>query len=294
MRYPGGVSSTQTPVIRTTTVAMQRMLLVAGVLVFIVGIQLFILSEQTDTFFAWSIEPPLSAAFLGAAYWASCAMEFLAARRRIWAHARIAVPAVLIFTGLTLVVTLLHLDRFHLASPNEITRGAAWAWLIVYLIVPPLMTVLLFVQLRAPGGDPPRRSPLPGWVCMVLAIHAVIMIPLGLALLLVPELAIIVWPWKLTLLTGRAIGAWSLALGVAAAHSTWENDWARVQAATVSYTVFGVFELIALARYAGSVAWNRYTAWIYVLFLVSVLVLGIYGWRRSSRESADMKIADSR
>jgi hypothetical protein len=265
---------------------MQRMLLVASALVFIVGIQLFILSEQTDTFFAWTIAPPLSAAFLGAAYWASFAMEFLAARQRIWANARIAVPAVLLFTGLTLVVTLLHLDRFHLASPNMITRGAAWAWLLVYLLVPPLMAVLLIVQLRTPGDDPPRRSPLPVWVCLVLALHALIMIPLGLALLVAPELAISVWPWKLTPLVGRAIGAWSLALGVAAAHSTWENDWARVQAATVSYTVFGVFELIALARYAGSVDWDSYTAWIYVLFLVSILIVGVYGWYRSSRERA--------
>lgn len=279
------MNGTQTPVIRTTTVAIQRMLLIASVLVFIVGIQLFILSEQTDTLFAWTIDPPLSAAFLGAAYWASFAMEFLASRRRVWANARIAVPAVLIFTGLTLVVTLLHLDRFHLASPNIITRGAAWVWLLVYLIVPPLMTLLLFVQLRTPGGDPPRRSPLPSWVCLALAIHAVIMIPLGLALLVAPDATIGIWPWKLTPLVGRAIGAWSLALGIAAAHATWENDWARVQVATMSYIIFGVFELIALARYTGSVDWDRYTAWIYVLFLASVLVVGVYGWHRSSRES---------
>ena len=102
----------------------------------IVGIQLFILSEQTDRFFAWTIQNPLTAAFLGGAYWASFAMEFLAARRRVWAYARIAVPAVLIFTGMTLVVTLLHLGQFHLNSPDLITRGVAWAWLIVYAIVP--------------------------------------------------------------------------------------------------------------------------------------------------------------
>jgi len=279
------MNSIQTPAIRLTTVAMQRMLLIASVLVFIVGIQLFILSEQTDTLFAWTIDPPLSAAFLGAAYWASFAMEFLASRRRTWANARIAVPAVLIFTGLTFVVTLLHLDRFHLASPNMITRGAAWAWLLVYLIVPPLMAVLLFLQLRTPGGDPPRQSALPGWVRLALAIHALIMIPLGIALLVAPDATIGIWPWKLTPLVGRAIGAWSLALGVAAAHATWENDWARVQVATMSYTVFGVFELIALARYTGSVDWGTPKAWVYVLFLVSVLVVGVYGWRRSSREN---------
>lgn len=288
------MATTPPPGVRPTTLGMQRMLLAASVLVFIVGIQLFIFSEQTDTLFAWTIQPPLTAAFLGAAYWASFAMEFLASRRRVWAHARIAVPAVLIFTGLTLVVTLLHLDRFHLNSPNMITLGAAWAWLIVYVVVPPLMSVLLFLQLRTPGGDPPRQSALPAWVRMALAIHALIMIPLGIALLVAPEPTIRIWPWSLTALTGRAIGAWSLALGVAAAHAVWENDWARVQVATMSYTVFGVFELIALARYSQTVNWSSASAWIYVIFLASVLVVGVYGWRRATRETALGDLAASR
>lgn len=288
------MKATQTTAIRQTTLGMQRMLLAASVLVFIVGIQLFIFTEMTDRLFAWTIQNPLTAAFLGAAYWASFAMEFLASRKRVWAHARIAVPAVLIFTGLTLVVTLLHLGQFHLNDPNLITRGAAWAWLIVYAIVPPLMSVLLVLQLRAPGGDPPRQTSLPVWVRGILAVHAVIMIPLGLVLLIAPQAVLGIWPWALTPLTGRAIGAWSLALGVAAAHAIWENDWARVNVATMSYTVFGVFELIALVRYAGRVDWGQPQAWIYVLFLVSVLVVGLYGWRESTRYSAATDVPASR
>jgi hypothetical protein len=280
------MNASRAPGARPTTVGMRRMLLAASGLVFIVGIQLFILTEQTDRFFAWTIQPPLTAAFLGAAYWASFAMEFFAARQRTWAYARIAVPAVLIFTGLTLIVTLLHLDRFHFNDPNLLTRGAAWAWLVVYAIVPPLMGVLLVMQLRAPGGDPPRGVPLPGWVRAMLTVHALIMIPLGVGLLLAPQAISGLWPWMLTPLTGRAIGAWSLALGVAAAHARWENDWARVQVATISYTVFGVFELIALARYPGALDWSTPQAWIYVLFLLSALVVGAYGWRRSARDIA--------
>lgn len=280
--------------VRPTTPGMRRMLLVASGLVFIVGIQLFILTEYTDRFFAWTIQPPLTAAFLGAAYWASFAMEFLASRRRIWAYARIAVPAVLIFTVLTCVVTLLHLDRFHLNHPDLITRGAAWAWLLVYVIVPPTMGVLLFRQLRVPGGDPPRQAPLPGWVRAILMIHALMMIPLGVALLVAPGATIGLWPWMLTSLTGRAIGAWSLALGVAAAQAYWENDWARVHVATMSYTVFGAFELIALVRYTGDVDWTKPQAWIYVLFLGSVLLVGVYGWRQSSREVAIHDVVASR
>lgn len=269
-----------------TTPGMRRMLLAASLLVFIVGIQLFILTEYTDRFFAWTITPPLTAAFLGAGYWASFAMEFLASRKRVWADARIAVPAVLLFTTLTLIITLLHIDRFHLWAPDLVTRGAAWAWLIVYAVVPPLMGWLLLRQLRAPGGEPPRSDRLPGWVRGTLLIHAIVMLPLGVALLLVPTIAAGLWPWQLTPLTGRAVGAWLVSLGVAAAHSARENDWSRVQVATLSYTVFGALQMIALLRYFGTLNWGTLQAWLYLLFMLSVLGLGVYGWLRSARRSS--------
>lgn len=281
--------------VRPTSAGMRWMLLAASALVFIVGIQLYILTEHTDRFFAWTIASPLTAAFLGGGYWASFAMELLAARRRVWADARIAVPAVLIFTSLMLLVTLLHLDRFHLYHLSLLTRGAAWAWLLVYAVVPLLMGVLLIEQLRMPSGDPPRTAPLPSGVHGILRIHALIMVVLGLGLLLAPTTVAVVWPWPLTPLTGRAIGAWLLALGVAAAHASWENDWRRVQVATLSYTVFGALQLLALARYPDEMQWSRPAAWLYVLFLLSVLGLGVYGWRRSAQLNAgsDVPVASA-
>jgi hypothetical protein len=264
---------------------MRWMLFIASGLVFIVGIQLFILTEYTDRYFAWTINPPLTAAFLGAGYWASFAMEYLASRKRIWAHARIAVPAVLIFTTLTLIATLLHLDRFHLNDPNLLTRTAAWVWLAVYAIVPPAMAVLLVFQIRVPGGDPPRTSPLPRWLHTILITHALIMFPIGAALFLAPQATLAFWPWTLTPLTARAVGAWLLALGVAAGHSSWENDWMRVHIATLSYTVFGTFQLLALIRYPQVMDWSRPQAWFYCVFLLSVLFVGVYGWRQSVRST---------
>jgi hypothetical protein len=271
--------------LRTVTRGMRWMLLVASGLVFTVGIQLYLLTEQTDRYFAWTINPPLTAAFLGAGYWASFAMEYLAGRKRFWAHARIAVPAVLIFTTLTLIATLLHLDRFHLNDPSLVTRSAAWVWLVVYALVPPLMALLLVFQLRVPGADPPRQAPLPRWIHATLLFHAIVMLPLGAALFLAPQTTAPLWPWMLTPLTARAVGAWLLALGVAAAHSSWENDWQRVHIATISYTVLGFFQMLALARYPLILDWSRPQSWLYAGFLTSILLVGIYGWRESGRSA---------
>lgn len=269
--------------VRLTTPGMRLMLLIASGLVFIVGIQLYVLTEYTDRFFAWTIKSPLTAAFLGASYWASFAMELLAARKRVWAHARIAVPAVLLFTTLTLIVTLLHLETFHLFAPDPLTRLTAWVWLAVYAIVPLAMGWLLLAQLRVPGIDPPRGAPLATWLRMALLIHALVLLPLGAGLLLLPELVRPLWPWTLTPLTAQAIGAWLLALGVAAAHSASENDWRRVQVATLSYTVFAVLQLGALVRYPGQIAWDRPAALLYLVFMLSVLLIGLYGWWGSMR-----------
>ena len=95
---------------------MRRLLYVAAVLVLLAGFQLFVFTGNTASYFAWTIRNPLGAAFLGAGYWASVAFEALAARQRIWANARIAVPTVLVFTLLTLVATLLNLGLFHLGG----------------------------------------------------------------------------------------------------------------------------------------------------------------------------------
>lgn len=56
--------------IRSLTPSMRWLLLIGSLLAFIAGLQLFVLSEQTSHFFAWTIDVPLTAAFLGAIYWA--------------------------------------------------------------------------------------------------------------------------------------------------------------------------------------------------------------------------------
>ena len=85
-------------------------------MVLLAGVPLFVGSEQTDQYFAWTIRPPLTAAVLGALYWSAVPFVFLSAREREWANARLAVPGVLVFTTLGLIATVLHADRFHFTS----------------------------------------------------------------------------------------------------------------------------------------------------------------------------------
>jgi len=69
---------------------IRRFYAVAAGLAAIAGFLLFPLAGETDRFFSWTIEPPVTAAFLGAAYWAALVLLAWAARQRTWALARTA------------------------------------------------------------------------------------------------------------------------------------------------------------------------------------------------------------
>lgn len=253
---------------------MRLLLVVAGVLVVLAGTQLFVFTERTATHFAWTVDPPLTAAFLGAAYWSAAAFEWSAATARPWVDARIAVPAVFVFTVLTLVTTLVHLDRFHLGSSfGAGTQAVTWTWIAIYATVPVLMLVVGWRQQRAPGADPPRSRRLPAWLRVVVAVQATVLLVAGGWLLLLPAHRGW-WPWALTELTARAIGAWAFSLGIAAAHALWEDDVRRVRPAAVAYLAFALLEAVAALRYPDDGDWSSVGGVLYLGYLATSAVVG--------------------
>ena len=104
----------------------------------------------------------------------------------------------------------------------------------------------------------------------------------GALLFLAPEDTKGLWPWALTPLTARAAGGWLLGIGLAAAWVVWENDWHRVRVAMAGYAAIGVLELIVLARYSDELDWSGLQAYVFLLFVLSMPVIGAYGWRAGS------------
>lgn len=263
--------------------AMRNVLYTASALVALAGLALFVLTDHTDRLFAWTIEPGMTAAFLGASYLSAFFVEFLSARETAWARARPAVPAVFVFTVLTLVATLLHRDRFHFDSPHVLAMLSAWVWLGIYISVPLLMVIVWFAQARAGGVDPPPTRRLPLWAAALIAAQAVALGVLGVALLVAPVDTAELWPWMLTPLTARAVGAWLVGIGVAGVHAVLERDVGRLRAVSVGFLSLGCFHFIALARYGGDVSWDKAGAWVYLVFLAVTVALGGFGWLLAER-----------
>jgi hypothetical protein len=264
---------------RELSASMRALLYTASLLVFLQGIPLLFLTTRTDRYFSWSITPPLTAAFLGAGYWASCVFELAAARQLLWARARIAVPAVLSFTMLTLVATLRHLGRFHLHAAAPIARTVTWGWLIIYAVVPVAMTVLLVQQLGAPGADPPREHRFPPWFRYPLGAQGAGYAAAGAALFVLPSHRSW-WPWPLTPLTAQAVGAWLLGMGIIALHAVIEDDWFRVEPAMLGLVVLGALQLLAVVRFRTALSWHSTGALMYVSLVILAMLSGGYGsWK---------------
>jgi hypothetical protein len=250
------------------------MLAAATVLVVLAGIPLLFAPTTTEAWFAWTVQPPLSAAALGAAYWASAIVQASALRARQWVEARVAVPGVLVFTVLTLLVTLLHLDRFHLtADVAPATRAIAWLWLAVYACVPVLLIVAWRQQRRVPGQDPPAAVPLPRGVVMAVLVVSPGLFVVGVTLLVQPAVVASLWPWDLTPLTGRAFGAWCVGLAVSGGAVLREADAVRARPVALG--------AVALPVLLGVVLLIHRTDLLAVRWLVLVGVLLVWaaaGW----------------
>ena len=269
--------------VRPVLPAMRVLLGVFAVLTALATGSLFVLAETTEKTFAWTIQPPLTAAFLGDGYAAGLVLVVLSMWASRWADVRVPVLTIFVYVVLTLVATLLHLDKLHFGDDfttlGPLAKGAAWFWLGVYVVLPVAMLVLLVLQERTPGGDPPARHPVPPVLRAALGVESLVLLVVGVALYVDPTTAATLWPWALTPFTARVIAAWLLAFGLATTLAALAGDLHRLRTATIAYTLFGALVLASVLRFPATVAWERPIAWLFLGMTVAVILTGAAGWR---------------
>jgi hypothetical protein len=241
---------------------------------FIAGVQLFIFSEQTETYFAWTFAAPISAAFLGAGYWSAIFHAYTGARAKGWEYVRTSMPAALTATGLLTITTFLHLDKFHLSSPLLITRFVTWVWIAVYIFVPPALAMAWIIQGRLAGTTIKKgQYPLPAWIRGGFVLLSAFALLSGLGLFVAPEAMASFWPWTVTPLAARAVSSWLSAFGMACGAVALENDIQRGAGTCSSLFAFCLLEIIVLARYASALDWAKPLTFAYILFLLLGLLI---------------------
>ena len=246
-------------------------------------ILLYVWPDRTDRLFAWTIHPPLTAMLLAAAYLGGLLYFGEVLRAAHWIQVKNGFPAILTFATLLGLATALHWDRFH---PGHVSF-IAWAGL--YFSTPFLILGVWLVNARAAGGDGPapddRRLP-PAWRWVLLAV-GLATLGVAVALWTRPTVIIPLWPWTLTPLTAKVVGAlFSLPglVGLATARDgRWEAARLVVQAQTLSTAAI----LIGVLRDQGALDWSRLAAWGFVgglglnFVLYAVLLLVMVTSRRA-------------
>jgi hypothetical protein len=259
---------------------------VAILLVTIAGLQLYALSTRTSEFFAWTIGAPITAAFLGAGYWANIPSLVGALRRKQWQEVRIQIVATFVFTVLILLATLRHLDVFHFQSPQLLPRIAAWAWLIVYVALPfPL--ILVFVQQERAGGSQEYavQDRLHLWEQIFFAAQGLVATVIGIGLVVPVGVIQRNWPWTLPDLPAGAVGAWICGIAAASLWALREQDWRRISLFAPTYIGFWVLQILAALRFRDALNASAWQTWVYLglaLLLPLCTALIAFQHRRAS------------
>jgi peptidoglycan/LPS O-acetylase OafA/YrhL len=241
---------------------------VSAGLALVAGLLLFAGATRTDDFFSWTIDPPLTAAFLGAAYWAAAVLFIWASAQREWSAMRIAALPELTVAVLLLIATQLHLDKFH-------SDVFGYFWVAVYAIAAPVLIYLLASQA---GGrpDPAPGPPMPGWLRLLLGAQAALFGVYGVGLFFSPSGFDGAWPWPLTPLTAQAVAAFLLGFGLAAAIAVRANSLRRFRGAALAYAVLGSFELLAALLHSGDFE-GAMALPAFLVCAASVLAAGLAG-----------------
>jgi hypothetical protein len=249
-------------------------MLAAGLAVTYAGFVLFVFPDRAEDLFTWNIQPPITAAFLGAMYVSGTPLLLLVARRGTsWLQVRAVLPPFVTVSVGMLIVTLVHSDRFIWSSP------VTWLWLALYAIFPPLVIALYVRHARqAPAERESAGVEMgPQFRAGAATIGASLAVS-GLALFVAPRTFDGLWPWPLTPLTAGAIGAWLLSLGVALGAVAREHDWAAIRLIAPQGVLVAALLLAGVARFHDTFEWNDPVTWVYVggvaiAFLGGVLLL---------------------
>ena len=163
---------------------------------------LFIFPDQTGMLFAWKIQPSMSAMMLGSAYAGGIYFFTGVLRSRQWHKVKVGFLPVIAFASLLGIATILHWDKFNHSHVSF------FAWAGLYFTTP---FIVSFVWLRNrkqdAGNSVEQDTIIPYTWRLIMGAFGSITLVISLFLFLQPGMLISLWPWTLTPLTARVMGA---------------------------------------------------------------------------------------
>jgi hypothetical protein len=240
---------------------------------------LYLFPDDTGRLWSWPIKPTMSPMVLASAYLGGSWFFFRVQRERRWHVMKSGFPAVALFATLLGVATLLHWDKF---SHQKV---AFWIWAALYFVAPFLVVAAWLRNQRygaPPGPDEPRLGPVSRAVTGVAGALALLT---GATMFAFPESWIPHWPWLLTPLTCRVMGA-ILCLGGAGVGIWLDPRWSTLGLMLEVAVIMLGLMLVAAARAHGEFATDRFLTWALLVGIGALWVGAVWLWVVHRRDLA--------
>jgi hypothetical protein len=241
------------------------------------GAWLYFFPAHALTGYAWKLQPPIAAAFLGGGYLAGAvATGLIVFRARRWRSAQPLGLSLAMLSVLLLAATFIHHAKFrwHFAP--------TWGWVAVYALAPFAIAALMTYQRRL--SDVPRADPSLRRLRAISLVAGVLLVAAGAALFAAPVGLGKHWPWPMTPLVARATASWYAMVGTAL---LWSAAGLRERTeAFVPYATLGAWcvALLALpALHPGDLVHKGAALVAYLVVMAVLLAIALYGVARSER-----------
>jgi hypothetical protein len=231
---------------------------------------LFPWPTDTKRLFAWPIKPTVSAMILGSVYLGGAYFFFRVVRSSKWHTVAGGFVPIGTFASLMGITTILHWNRFvH-------SHVAFWLWVGLYFTTPFIIFTVFVRNQRQYDRSTDGELKIGPTAAVALVVSGVLAVLMCAFLYVLPSQASRIWPWTLSPLTARVLGA-IFALGLAGLGAARER---RRRAARLLIQVEGfmlVLILVAAARAHDEFDSGNALTWLFAAgFGVTVLASAVF------------------
>jgi len=243
----------------------------AVIVPFLVGawVILYLFPDDTKRLFAWTIRPAMTPMVLASAYLGGAYFFVRVLRERHWHAVKTGFLAVTLFATLLGVATILHWDKF---NHRHVTF---WIWVVLYFSTPFLVFGGWLANRRHAAPARPDETRLGRMARFVIALVGVAALLQGVVMFAAPPLELPYWPWLLTPLTCRVMGA-VFCLGVAGITVLVDPRWTSVKLMLQVAMLMIALILVAAVRAAPEFEAKQPLTWMLLVGFVAILVGAAY------------------
>jgi len=249
---------------RVLSIVIVPFLLVAFVL-------LYLFPGNTKNLFAWTIRPTMTPMVLASAYLGGAYFFLRVLGEPRWNAVKTGFLSVALFASLLGVATVLHWDKFNHR------HVAFWLWTGLYFTAPFLVFGGWLANRRfaAPAGaEEARLGTVARWIVGLIGMLALVQ---GIVMFLAPSKIIAVWPWTLTPLTCRVLGA-IFCLGSAGIGVLVDPRWTTVKLMLQVEVVMVALMLIGAVRARAEFNTGQLLTWLMLGGFLAVPLGSAYLW----------------